>query len=148
MKLSDHFSLEELTFSEKALRLGLTNVPSDWDVANMTRLAEVLLEPSRSLLDVPLYILSGYRCPVLNHDIGGAVDSAHTYGCAADIRPIGFPIRDAFDALRLSQLPYDQIIFECEAWIHLAQARPGFTPRRQALLASGSPGNWKYEVVT
>jgi zinc D-Ala-D-Ala carboxypeptidase len=46
-----------------------------------------LLEAIRAVLRGPVRVLSGYRCPVHNHDVGGAADSQHMYGTAADIPP-------------------------------------------------------------
>jgi hypothetical protein len=56
-------------------------------------------------------------------------------------------LREAFDRLRSSDLPYDQIIFECNAWLHLAIAKAREIPRRQALTATGGPGHWAYQVM-
>lgn len=146
MNLSEHFTLQELTASGIALRTGLDNTPDAPHVANLTRLCEMLLEPVRSLLGVPLHINSGYRSGLVNAAIGGAMNSAHMEGRAADFVPIGFPLREAFDVLRTSGLPFDQIIFECAAWIHIAVA-PNDSPRKEALTATGGPGSWHYERV-
>lgn len=143
-----HFTIAELTFSQVASRRGLPNAPNEAQTANLMRLRDTLLEPARALLGVPLHIDSGYRGPLVNAAVGGAPDSAHLDGRAADTLPIGLPLQQAFDVLRHSDLPYDQIIFECDAWIHLAIARLGVSPRRQALLASGHPGAWRYEFAT
>ena len=34
---------------------------------------------------IPMIVNCGYRCPIHNKDVGGAPDSAHLYGQAADI---------------------------------------------------------------
>src|SRR6266404_3127368 len=147
-QLSEHFTLEELSFSELALRQGFDNVPPANLVPNLAELAHVLLEPVRVILGVPLHINSGYRSPEVNAAIGGATSSAHMQGRAADFVPIGRNILEAFHDLRVAQgLPFDQLIFECAAWIHIAIA-PGIdAPRREALLASGGPGAWHYQVA-
>lgn len=44
-----------------------------------------LLERVRSHVKKPLHIVSGYRCPVHNAAIGGAPNSQHMYGAAADV---------------------------------------------------------------
>lgn len=142
-KISPNFSLEELTFSQIALRTGLDNTPPGGAISNLTRLCAQLLEPARALLAVPLHIDSGYRSPAVNFTIGGAIDSAHMSGRAADIVPAGMDLREAFDRLR-TLAPIDQIIIECNAWIHLAIADVGAVPRRQALTAAGAPGHWTY----
>jgi uncharacterized protein YcbK (DUF882 family) len=43
------------------------------------------LEVVRSLVNKPIAIVSGYRCPVHNRDVHGAPDSQHMYAAAADI---------------------------------------------------------------
>lgn len=147
--LSAHFGLEELTFSQAALRLGIPNTPPASALANLPRLCALLLEPARTILAAPLHVDSGYRSAELNARIGGSPASAHMFGRAADVIPIGLDLSAAFDTLRLmADLPYDQIIFECAAWIHLAVAPEGAEPRRQALTATGGPGAWRYSVVT
>lgn len=149
MNLSPHFTLAELTYSEVALRQGIDNDPSPDTVASLTRLCTQLLEPVRSILLVPMHINSGYRSAVLNSLVGGTHTSAHLQGEAADFIPIGLDLRTAFDILRTREdLPYDQIIFECQAWIHIAIATGTTQPRRQALTATGSPGRWVYQFVT
>jgi zinc D-Ala-D-Ala carboxypeptidase len=46
------------------------------------------LELLRKAIGRPIPIVSGYRCPVHNLEAGGAADSQHMYGAAADI-PLG-----------------------------------------------------------
>ena len=74
MKLSAHFSLAELTVSQEAARRGIDNTPGpdvlkalEWNAANM--------EAVRSLLNAPVLISSGYRCPALNRAIGSASET-------------------------------------------------------------------------
>lgn len=145
-QLTEHFSLEELTFSQTALRLGIPNDPNADQLGNLHILCETLLEPARALLGVPFSVDSGFRSLPLNHAVGGARNSAHLDGRAADCKP-QMDLQEAFDKLRHSDLVFDQIIFECHAWIHLAIAANGEEPRRQALTASGGPGHWSYTRV-
>jgi zinc D-Ala-D-Ala carboxypeptidase len=144
MQLSSHFSLEELTFSQTASRSGIANVPSVPDIENLRRLCVTVLEPARTLLGVPLHVDSGYRSAILNKLVGGALTSAHMEGRAADVVPIGISLLDAFARLRASSIPFDQVILECQAWIHLSVSEPAVDGRREALLASGTPGHWSY----
>jgi uncharacterized protein YcbK (DUF882 family) len=37
------------------------------------------------MVGAPLVIVSGYRCPPHNRTVGGAPDSQHMYGAAADL---------------------------------------------------------------
>ena len=147
VQLTDHFSLEELSHSDVAIRRGLDNVPNAGEVANLRRLAETLLEPVRELLGVGLKVNSGFRCPGLNQAVGGAVGSAHMDGRAADVVPVGMTVADAFYRIKRSGLPYDQLILECGSWLHLAVAKVGADPRQQVLTATGGPGAWKYAQV-
>lgn len=147
MDLSPNFTLEEMVLSQTALRKGFDNTPGAEQVENLERLCETLLEPVRWMLSAPLRVNSGFRSPALNEAVGGAHNSAHMDGRAADVVPISVNLRTAFDRIRATQLPYDQVIIECNAWIHLAIARKGEAPRRQALVAVGGPGNWHYQEV-
>lgn len=145
--LSTHFTLEELVFSQTALRLGIDNTPGSAEHACLIRLCWTLLEPIRTLLGVPVHVDSGYRSPALNAKVGGALNSAHVEGRAADLVPIGMNLQTAFDLIRHTSLPFDEVITECDAWIHVSIASANATPRREALAASGGPGMWKYELV-
>lgn len=146
-RLSTHFTLSEMTRSQAALRLGVNNAAPTEAVSELRRLCAALLEPVRALLGVPLFISSGYRCTTLNQAVGGASTSAHLAGRAADIVPAGVSLQTAFEMIRLSALPFDQVILECDAWVHVAVAEAGHAPRRQALTASGGPGHWSYTAV-
>lgn len=144
-QLSPNFTLEEMVRSQTALRLGIENAPSLLVIENLRYLANVLLEPIRSELGVPLHTDSGYRSPRLNQLIGGSATSVHPLGLAGDEIPIGMELRDAFARIRARKdLPIDQLILECNTWLHIGAARPGETPRREFMLATGTPGNWHY----
>jgi hypothetical protein len=147
MQLSANFTLGEMTRSQMALRLGIDNTPDEYAIASLKRLCAEVLEPARVLLGCPLHSDSGYRAVVLNTAVGGATDSEHLYGRADDILPIGRPLPECFDILRRSNLPFDQLIFECNAWLHLGIAPLGAPIRREVLTATGSPGRWRYTCV-
>lgn len=116
-----------------ALRRGLDNTPNAGEIRNLQALAETMLEPIRAMLGVPLHINSGYRSPSVNAAVGGKGNSAHLDGRAADFVPIGMYLRDAFEKIKASDLPFDQLILEYGSWIHVAIARQGVDPRRQVL---------------
>lgn len=144
MQLSPNFTLEQMMFSETALRRGVPNVPGAVEIQNMVRLANKVLEPMLLLIG-DFHINSGYRSPVLNQMIGSTEhDSRHIHGEAADTRPSLLALQEAFDEIRASPIPFDKVIIECNAWIHIAVAEVDAKPRRIALIASGSPGNWTY----
>ena len=83
-KLSEHFTLEELTFSATAQRKQIDNKPPAEVLENMKRLAAGLEEVRAALGNKPMRINSGYRSPKLNRAVGGARLSAHMAGYAAD----------------------------------------------------------------
>jgi len=146
--LSTHFSLEELTHSEQALRMGIPNDPPQVARENLSRLCLMVLEPARQILGVQIHVNSGYRSPEINRLVGStSPHSAHLDGCAADWVPMGMPLRTAFAVLRAELRGWDQMIMECNAWIHTSIPRLGLTARGEALLASGSPGHWTYTAL-
>lgn len=130
MKLTDHFTLEELTFSEYAARNGMSNEPTPDALGNLRFLAE-RLEEVRTLLASPIRVTSGYRARAVNAGVGGAANSQHVLGLAADIvvPEYGTPYEVA-SAIAASALPYDQVIHEFGRWTHVSFTK---TPRRQKL---------------
>ena len=133
MKLSENFTLQALTASQKAQELGLDNQPPKEHLPNLRRLA-LGLERSRSLLRNELSISSAYRSPALNVAVGGVTHSAHARGLAADFvcPAFGTPLEVA-RALATTDLQFDQIIHEYGRWVHLAFADRFTLPRRQLL---------------
>ena len=85
MQISKHFSLRELTKSQMAERLGINNSPSPEHIVNLSHLTEHLLEPLRALVQKPIVVTSGYRCPALSEAIGSSAKSQHCVGSAVDI---------------------------------------------------------------
>lgn len=132
MNLSPHFTLDELTHSEWAARNGIPNDPGPHELANLQRLAR-LLEEVRALLGAPMQISSGYRSRPVNKAVGGAPNSAHMFGCAADFKAPGFgrPLDIAL-AISRSAISFDQLIHEFGSWVHISVA-PLEQPRRMLL---------------
>lgn len=135
--LSPHFDLRELV--RTSIR-NVDNAPTQEIVDRLQRLCVEILEPIRGRWG-ELHVDSGYRCQVVNHLIGGAPDSAHLYGCAADVVPVELApgkYYQVMDWAVASDIPFDQIILECgrwSDWLHVGMLRPGHepAPRRQAL---------------
>jgi len=133
MRLTPHFTLEELTFSETATRLGIDNTPSIEVRQNLEKLA-LGLENVRELLGHPIYISSGFRCIDLNNILKSKPTSAHVKGLAADFKSCyGNPNSIVF-AIINSDIPYDQVINEYDRWVHISFAENGKAPRKQALI--------------
>lgn len=85
MNLSKNFTLEELTFSATARIRKIDNTPTGPALENLSRLCNSLLQPIRDSLQLPIIVSSSYRSPSLNKAVGGAKNSQHLYGEAADI---------------------------------------------------------------
>lgn len=98
MKLSENFGLHEFVSQADPER------PSGSAVRYLMQLCEEVLEPLRKHLDKPIKITSGYRSPAHNAAIGGAKNSLHTTGMAADIAVGGIPEQIKVAAF-LSKLP-------------------------------------------
>lgn len=132
-QLSKNFSLEEMTLSQEAVRLGIDNLPTPEHRANLVALCEQLLEPLRAWAG-PVYVSSGYRSPKLNTEIGGSKTSVHVFGLACDHRTQK-SLYDEMEWWSKSGLPFDQVIYEFGRWIHVGFARPGTNPRHEMLMA-------------
>ena len=147
-KLSEHFTLGEMTRSNSHPEI--YNIPSHEAIANLTNLCkwlEVLRERAASpgpskRRGVPIIINSGYRSPQLNRKIGGAPNSNHMTGCAADIRVENMEqlIRYAailLDYAKESKQEFDELLIERNShgaiWLHFA-VRPSGNRHKVAFI--------------
>ena len=121
MRLTEHFDLAEFTISQEAARRGIDNTPPDEVLENLYILA-MALEEVRARLGCPIVISSGYRSPALNAAVGGAANSAHVLGYAADLTCPGFgaPLSVCKAIATLPDFKYDQCIYEWKSWVHLS----------------------------
>jgi uncharacterized protein YcbK (DUF882 family) len=134
LKLSEHFTLEELTASDIAVRNGLNNKPNGDVMVNLTRLA-TFLEKVRFLFNKPIHINSAYRSPVINKLLGSKPTSQHCIGCAADIKIEGLSPDQIVSRIVNSTIGYDQVIREYDSWVHISiPANETIKPRKQALI--------------
>lgn len=134
MNLSAHFTLEEMTRSEYALRRGWPNDPEQAQIDNLKRVC-ALLEQVRNLVGKPIIVNSGYRSPNVNSAIGGSKNSQHCLGCAADIRAVGLTPDDLMLHIVGSEIKYDQLIREFNSWVHISVPNnPDNKPRMQRLI--------------
>ena len=136
-KLSEHFSLRELTKTNT----GIDNVPDEEQVNNLKRVCQ-WLERLRSKRNEPIIINSGYRSSQVNKAMGGAPNSNHLTGCAVDIHVSGMEqlIRYAAILLDISderQEDFDELPLERSPrgtyWLHFA-VRPSGNRRKVAFL--------------
>ena len=148
MKLTQNFSLSELTRSQTATRKGIENQPNDEQLANLVALCECVLQPIRDHFGKSVRISSGLRVPELNAAIGGSTTSDHCRGMAADIE---VPPVDNLELARWiegSGLAFRQLILEYydgtpdSGWIHVS-----YDPadnKRQVLTATKQGGKTAY----
>ena len=130
-----YFTMNELTASATAKRLGIPNVPTWREADNLRLLVENVLDPLREAWGHPIIVTSGFRCKLLNDMVGGAKNSQHTTGMAADIRTLSDLPQDnerLFDLARRMDLPFDQLIDEyAYNWVHISYSR--YSMRKQVL---------------
>ena len=121
-----YFTVQELTRSETARRLGIDNSPPSSAIKALHALVDHVLDPLRQAWGGPIKVNSGYRCPELNRAVGGTPYSQHQRGEAADIT-VGSRSanRRLLALIKRLNLPVNQCIDEkgCR-WIHVSH-RPG-----------------------
>jgi len=130
--LTEHFTLEELTHTDHR---ELDNNPSEYEKANLMRLAEFLELVKKTLGDKPIMVSSAFRSKAVNDAVGSKDTSQHRLGCAADLRVPGMTPDEVVKAIIGSDLQYDQIIREFDRWTHLSVPNsPNDKPRLQKLI--------------
>jgi hypothetical protein len=132
VKLTPHFSLEELTQSQTAARLGLDNTPTARVLENLQHTADRMEEVRELLGGRSILVSSGFRSQKVNDAVGGALTSQHRYGLAVDFICPGFgtPAK-IVDHLSVAPIMFDQLIEEYGQWVHISFVRNN--PRRQVL---------------
>ena len=134
MNLSEHFTLDELTFTNHR---EFDNTPNELQIDNLYRLAD-FLEDVRSVLGKPILVDSGFRSKAVNAAVGGMGNSQHLRGCAADIRVPGMTPAEVVRAIHKTKLPYDQLILEL-SWTHISiPDTDDIKPRKMALVIDKS----------
>jgi zinc D-Ala-D-Ala carboxypeptidase len=151
MNLSKSFTLNELTKSQEAIRLGIDNTPNEENIENLKILCEKILQPIRDYYGMPVSVSSGYRSAKLCEAIGSSSKSQHTKGQAADFEIFGVANKDLADFI-VKNLDYDQCILEFwkenepnSGWVHCSFNFLG--NRRQFLQAQKLNGRVVYTVL-
>ena len=146
MRLSKHFTLEEMTKSMTAARRGIDNTPGAGEIKNLENVCYEILEPVRAKFDKPITITSGYRSEALCEAIGSKKTSQHARRMAVDFEIMGIPnIKVAY--WLINNVDFDQCILEYykpddgqAGWIHVSYNEKGAN-RKQVLTFDGK----KYE---
>lgn len=156
-KLSKNFRLSEFIGSQEAERRGIDNQPGPEELKNIQALVDNILQPLRDAMDDYIVINSGYRCPRLNIIVGGAPDSQHLKGQAADIEIVAIDNKELAQYIIDLGLPFDQLILEFydktkgpnTGWVHVS-----FDPnapnggRREVLTAKYNPQTGKTDYFS
>ncbi len=149
IKLSEHFSLGELTVTNVKTADGRSaqgdallakNIPSHVAIENLKRLCK-WLEHLRAQYNLrysdgshPIVINSGYRSEEVNRKVGGAPNSNHLTGCAADIRVYGIEQAMRYAVILLNYADdtdqeFDELLIERSKkgtyWLHFAVRAEG-----------------------
>ena len=119
MRLSDHFTLAELTVTQT----GLKNTPPANIVEKLILSADRLEKVREICGGHPLIISSGWRSDGVNRAVGGVANSDHKTGFAFDftIPKFGNPYRICAMIIA-SGIPFDQLIHERRKWVHISFA--------------------------
>ncbi|HEY0051098.1 MAG TPA: D-Ala-D-Ala carboxypeptidase family metallohydrolase [Pyrinomonadaceae bacterium] len=149
MSLSENFKLLEFVTSVTASNHGIDNSPNNTEIEHLRILCRKILQPARRAAG-PLKISSGFRSEQLNRLVGGAPDSDHRRGFAADVVPLSGLTRELAVWVARNCREFDQIILEFGTdsrpeWIHLSVA-PKL--RRQILRATKKDGQTIYRAIT
>ena len=143
MNLSEHFSLDEATYSETAIRLNIDNQPDERQLANMTTAAQKM-EEVRNVTGA-LRINSWLRLPDVNVAVGGSKVSSHMDGWAIDCSSSAHTPYALCQLVIKAGIKFDQMIHEYGRWMHIS-----FAPemRQQALTIYKPEGKYKPGIWT
>ena len=152
MKLTENFSLNELTKSQTAERKGIDNTPSAEHQENLKSLCTAILQPVRDHFGQVVSVSSGYRSPELCVAIGSSTQSQHAKGQASDFEIFGVSNKELADWID-ENLDYDQLILEYwkgedepnSGWVHCSYTNGN--NRKQYLRAYKENGSTKYEPI-
>lgn len=121
-----NFSIKELIHSDIAHQNNINNTPNIEQCDNLLNLIFYVLQPIRDKIKKPITVTSGFRCPKVNFFCGGAVNSNHLKGCAADIIPAGNNFKEIYDYV-VNNLDYDECFIETNSkgkkWLHIAYVK-------------------------
>ena len=143
-KKKPHFTINELIKSDKAKEKNIDNTPSEEIKKKLLILIDNCLEPIREIFGGPIIVSSGYRCEKLNKEVGGASDSQHMKGEAADLQPQSGSLKSLCKAI-IDFGDYDQFIIERprnKTWAHVSYK--GVNNRHEILYYDGK----KYYPLT
>lgn len=121
MKISEHISFDEATFSQMALRLGIENIPNETELASMRLVADMCFEPLREWYGKPIKINSFFRNQELNTAVKGSTTSQHCKGEAIDMSAGSKEENKKIFDWAKANLIFDQLLNEYDySWVHIS----------------------------
>jgi putative chitinase len=151
-KITEHFTLEELTASPTANKLGLSNTPTAEHIENMRYCCEKILEPVRAKFG-PVKVNSSYRSPRVNQAVGGSKTSQHVNGQAIDFEVNGVDNKTVADWVA-DNLEFDQVILEFytagdknSGWVHASIKKEGGNRKQRLIAKKSKSGGTTYTPV-
>ena len=137
-KLTEHFTLEEMTVSDWAKNAQISNVPNDKQKACLLVAATNMESVRKILNDNPIKVNSGFRNPKVNAGVGGSKTSDHMTGYSVDfICPkFGSPL-EICKAIAATDLKFDQLIQE-GTWVHIS-----FSPKMRNQILTKTANGFK-----
>jgi hypothetical protein len=141
--LSEHFSLDEATYSETAIRLHINNQPNEQQLENM-KIAAKHLEEVRNVTGA-LRVNSWLRLSDVNVAVGGSKVSSHMDGWAIDCSSNSHTPFELCKLVKEAGIKFDQMIHEYGRWMHIS-----FAPemRQQELTIYKPEGKYKQGILS
>lgn len=140
-KLTEHFSLEELTRTDEEELQEKNRAEGKLYKEQLKKLAE-FAEQIRKIIDCPMVVTSAFRGEDLNKKLGGSPTSKHRFGEAIDFIPKIKSAKEAFTEIIISNIIYHEIILERRGKGHLIHIAMG--EKRKKLY---SPEGGKYVFI-
>ena len=149
-RVSKYVSYFELTHSNQAKALRISNIPNAEQLGNLKLVCTNIFDKVREHFGKPIGISSGFRSHELNTRIGGSKSSQHMEGKALDIDADihgGINNKEIFDYIK-NNCTFDQLIWEfgsenAPSWVHVSFNKDG--NRGQILRAVKSGGRTVYQ---
>jgi zinc D-Ala-D-Ala carboxypeptidase len=131
--MAKYFSMAEMLASNDACRYNIPNKPGSNEIRNLQWLMDECLDKIRQAWGQPIIVDSGYRSLALNKVVGGAPNSQHTKGEAADIKAINVADNQKlFECILQCGVAFDQVIDEYHyRWIHISCKYQNYGNRRK-----------------
>lgn len=113
-----NFTYGDFVSSDKAVRLGIANVPNEDQWKAVETLAKDIIQPLRNIVG-PISINSGYRCKALNDALGSSDTSFHRTGGGADLHPLDCSLMTLLN--EVVKANYSECIAEFfpNGWVHV-----------------------------